>query len=528
MVNLFKAAWLLASSLHIPGLTFDHEISSEPQVSKTIAVIGAGSAGIAALKALMDLPSSIAQNWNITLYEQRGDVAGVWLPDPRPVSPPSIPYTPLYPLLRTNTPVPFMTYPGFPFPPGTPLYPSHEHLKAYHSSYASHNNLTPHIKFHHTVIKTEWVGDSEKGFWDITLLDDRNRTLRAGAEHLIVASGNNHLPRIPTWKGQEEWVEAGAGQRELFHSIYYREADHYTNRTLLVIGVGASGQDAAVQTVKLTRKTYVSVRHEVDLPTGSDDVVVQGEVSHFTREGVHFVDGTVLTDVDSVLLATGYEQRKPFLEAGGVLTYDPSAHSNASSSSRGGALVTNTNYIFPLHQHILSLSPQYPVNALSFIGLPTRIANCPSDYAQSLFAVQAIAKPWILPSRAKLLEELADREEDTRRAGLDPYVIGHAMLPDRATSNDYQDDIVDFLKQKAAIPDDGHKYVEEWRRNVFNYDYLKRGWKHLEALGVADDWVRDVKTERQWTDLMYRVNAWQESWEKENNIPFIDDTFASY
>lgn len=191
------------------------------------------------------------------------------------------------------------------------------------------------------------------------------------------------------------------------------------------------------------------MRHTVDLPPGSDNVVIKPGISHFTKDGVHFVDGSELADVNSVLLATGYQQRKPFLESGGALLYDPSAHSNSSSSSRGGKLVTNSYYIFPLHQHIFSLSPEYPVNALAFVGLPTRIANCPSDFAQGLFVAQIIDKPWILPPREELLEELAQREDNTRRTGLDPYVIGHAMLPDRASSSDYQDELVDFLKQKV-------------------------------------------------------------------------------
>lgn len=150
-----------------------------------------------------------------------------------------------------------MTYPNFPFPPGTPLYPSHEHVQAYHESYARHYDLLPHIRFHHTVLSTKWVGSPDEGFWNITVIDHRNRTLRATADHLIVASGNNHIPRIPTWKGQEKWLDSekyGPFPREILHSVYYREPERYRNRTLLIIGAGASGQDAGVQTVQYARR----------------------------------------------------------------------------------------------------------------------------------------------------------------------------------------------------------------------------------------------------------------------------------
>lgn len=78
MVHLLKSIWVLVSSLHIPGLTSIPEIPVQPRTPKSIAVIGAGSAGIAVLKAFQDLPLEIRASWNITLYEQREDVAGVW------------------------------------------------------------------------------------------------------------------------------------------------------------------------------------------------------------------------------------------------------------------------------------------------------------------------------------------------------------------------------------------------------------------------------------------------------------------
>lgn len=138
--------------------------------------------------------------------------------------------------------------------------------------------------------------------------------------------------------------------------------------------------------------------------------------------------------------------RKPFLDEGHVLLTDRSANSNASFTEQ---LVTNTRYIFPLHQHILSLSPSYPVNALAFIGLPSFIANCPSDIAQSLYVSRAILDPSLLPSRDILLRDLAENEEKSREDGYDPYYTGHKLPPD--TSSDYQDDLVDYLKAKASI-----------------------------------------------------------------------------
>jgi len=76
---------------------------------------------------------------------------------------------------------------------------------------------------------------------------------------------------------------------------------------------------------------------------------------------------------------------------------------------------------------------------------------------------------------------------------------------------------------QRAIPDDGKRYVEEWRRQIYTYEYLRRGWKRIERLGAQEEWLTGVKTEAEWSDLMKRINAWQRDWERVNGVPFISD-----
>lgn len=78
MVNLLKSIWLLVSTLHTPGLRPLHGFRGQQQAPKSIVVIGGGSAGLGVLKALQSLPTGIRSGWNITLYEEREDVAGIW------------------------------------------------------------------------------------------------------------------------------------------------------------------------------------------------------------------------------------------------------------------------------------------------------------------------------------------------------------------------------------------------------------------------------------------------------------------
>ncbi|KAF8905493.1 hypothetical protein CPB84DRAFT_593986 [Gymnopilus junonius] len=457
--------------------------------TKSLAIVGSGSAGLAMLKNFLDLDAFSRDNWQVVLYEEREDVGGI---------------CPIYDISWRY------------IPPGTPLYPSHEHIKAYHRRYAQHNNLLDFIKFNHKVHSATWTGTSEQGFWNLALSDKKGALYNEAFDHLVVASGNNHIPRVPVWKGQDDWLSSPLAKhsREIVHSVYYRRPEVFANRSVLIVGSGASGRDAATQIVDFARQTVLSTRHDSD-PV--DGVPVKPEISHFTSEAVVFIDGTSL-DPDVVLLGTGYQMLKPFLTEGGELKVDPSANDNSSIYE---SLVTNTRYIFPLYRHILSLNPRYPTNALAFIGLPSYIANCPSDYAQSLFTAHVISNPSLLPPRAVLLKELASYEENVRANGLDPYTNGHRML--NGTSSDYQDELVEFLKEKNAIPDYGKKYVEKWRRRLLDYQYLRRGWLHIEKLGKGAEWTKGVESEAQWADLMERVNEWQQRWETENGIAFKVD-----
>lgn len=179
------------------------------------------------------------------------------LPDPNPASPPDLPETPLYPLLHTNTPIPTMTYPGVPFPPNTSLYAGHEHVEWYHQDYAAQFNLIPNIRFNHTVLASTWVGNSAAGQWNITVRDHNETTVHKLYDHLVVASGHNYFPHVPSWHGQAVWLANSpphGPRREILHSVWFREPERYVDRSVVVVGAGASGRDAASQIAPIARK----------------------------------------------------------------------------------------------------------------------------------------------------------------------------------------------------------------------------------------------------------------------------------
>ena len=61
-----------------PGANNQQATFSADSATKSIAIVGAGSAGLAVLKTFLDLPLEIRREWEFVLFEQRRDVGGVW------------------------------------------------------------------------------------------------------------------------------------------------------------------------------------------------------------------------------------------------------------------------------------------------------------------------------------------------------------------------------------------------------------------------------------------------------------------
>lgn len=259
-------------------------------------------------------------------------------------------------------------------------------------------------------------------------------------------------------------------------------------------------------------------------------MIVKPPISHFTDDAIVFEDGTSLESVDSVILATGYKFLVPFLSRipknSGVKT--PALVTSATAavnSTTASSLTTNERYIFPLHEHIFSLSPAFPPTALAFVGLPVLIANCPSDRAQALLIAHALADPALLPPRSAMLAGLVHREESLRARGFDPYYYGHKMVGGDDEAQAYQNALVRYLKQRGALPDDGRDYVEPWRVMARKQArLLARAWSRVEQLGEEERWLEGVSTEEEWADVMWRLVEWQGEWEKENGQG--PDTYA--
>jgi hypothetical protein len=229
------------------------------------------------------------------------------------------------------------------------------------------------------------------------------------------------------------------------------------------------------------------------------------------------VDGTSISDADSVILGTGFERRFPFLSEGGALTVDSMAQSPLNSSAEPGHLITNLRYVRPLYKHLVSLSSSFPSTALYILYLPTITTACTMAVAQTTFIVNTILDPSLLPSRSESLAELRQNEQKLRNDGYDPDYVGHKLVYDAVLGYDYQDGIMDWLREHGApynpLPPN-QTYIERWRRDMLisgGLACLFNGWARIESLGKEEihKWVGGMESEEDWVTMMRTLIEWE-------------------
>ncbi|WP_406456269.1 NAD(P)/FAD-dependent oxidoreductase [Streptomyces sp. NBC_01622] len=76
--------------------------------------------------------------------------------------------------------------------------------------------------------------------WLLHATGGRELTGRA----VVVATGTNHTPRLPDWPGRDSYTG------ELLHAADYRNPQPYAGRDVLVVGVGNTGAEIAVDLVE--------------------------------------------------------------------------------------------------------------------------------------------------------------------------------------------------------------------------------------------------------------------------------------
>jgi hypothetical protein len=202
---------------------------------KTACIIGAGSSGIAAAKTLHE------RGIPFTCFEKSDRVGGNWVFGN--TNGMSSAYRGLY----INTSRDRMQYSDFPMPKSYPDFPHHTHIAEYFDSYVDHFGFRTSIEFGKGVKRaTRGAG----GAWDIELENGEHRAFDA----LLVANGHHWDARWPEppFPGEFSGVQ--------MHSHDYKDVKTLTGKRVVVLGMGNSAMDIAVEASYEAERTILAAR----------------------------------------------------------------------------------------------------------------------------------------------------------------------------------------------------------------------------------------------------------------------------
>ncbi len=216
-------------------------------MSARVCIIGAGSSGITAAQVLQD------RGIDFDCYEVGSEVGGNWrYQNDNGMSS-------AYRSLHINTSRQLMEYKAFPMPEELPDYPNHWQIAKYFDSYVDHFGFRDRIRFRTEVVKVEPLTGEERRY-AVTVRSREGDVVDEPEVHhydeVIVANGHHWDPRWP----EPSFPGAESFPGEQIHAHYYKTPDVLEGKRVLVLGIGNSACDIAVESSRVSTETYLAMR----------------------------------------------------------------------------------------------------------------------------------------------------------------------------------------------------------------------------------------------------------------------------
>lgn len=192
---------------------------------KTVAVIGAGPAGLVAAKYLK------SEGFHPVVFEQGGSVGGQWSGDAR--------YSGVWPGMHTNTSREMTAFSDLRHEPDTPVYPANQTMHAYLERYAERFDLLSCVQLHTRVLHLD--RDPAGAGWLLRFARLGQSADEQRFDYVVVASGRYHKPMIPAIAGLQSFTGAGGAT----HAFHYKGPVHYRGQRVLVAGCSISALEIA-------------------------------------------------------------------------------------------------------------------------------------------------------------------------------------------------------------------------------------------------------------------------------------------
>lgn len=216
-------------------------------MTRRVAVVGGGSSGLACIKCCLD------EGLEPVCFESSDDIGGLWRfkenPEPDRAS--------IYHSVIINTSKEMMCFSDFPIPGHFPNYMHNSLIMDYFRMYADHFQLTKHIRFNTKVLQIKQRSDfSKSGHWDVETENKDGKKEKHIFHAVMICIGHHCNPNMPL----QDFPGIDTFKGTYFHSRDYKTPEEWRNKKVVVIGIGNSGGDIAVELSRVTKQLYLSTR----------------------------------------------------------------------------------------------------------------------------------------------------------------------------------------------------------------------------------------------------------------------------
>ncbi|XP_008593204.1 PREDICTED: dimethylaniline monooxygenase [N-oxide-forming] 4 [Galeopterus variegatus] len=215
-------------------------------MAKRVAVIGAGVSGLSSIKCCLD------EGLEPTCFERTNNIGGLW----KFTESSEDGMTRVYRSLVTNVCKEMSCYSDFPFQEDYPNFMNQGKFWNYLHEFAEHFDLLKYIQFKTTVCSvTKHPDFSETGQWNV-VTEREGKQDRAIFDAVMVCTGRFLNPRLPL----ESFPGIHKFKGQILHSQEYKFPEGFQGKRVLVLGLGNTGGDIAVELSRTAAQVLLSTR----------------------------------------------------------------------------------------------------------------------------------------------------------------------------------------------------------------------------------------------------------------------------
>lgn len=212
---------------------------------KKVAIVGAGASGLPSIR------HGILYDVDIVCFEASSHIGGLWKYREEETE-----YSCVMKSTVINTSKEMTAYSDFPPEPRMANFMHNTEMYRYLNSYADHFALKKYIKFNHKVLQISRSSDYLKsGQWTVIYENELGSQCSEVFDGVLLCCGHHAIPRLPSpWPGQDRFKGL------IIHSHSYRSHKGYEDKVIVIVGIGNSGGDLAVELSRIAKQTYLATR----------------------------------------------------------------------------------------------------------------------------------------------------------------------------------------------------------------------------------------------------------------------------